>query len=163
MPNSKTLYIVRHAESNWAQSGQRDFDRPLNERGLRDASFTGKRIKNSASLPDLIVCSPALRAKQTYAGLDLNIEPTIFDPNIYEASSQTLLQIIQAQNNQYNRLMLIGHNPSITWLIELLCDTQIGDLAPCSVVELKLNTSSWENATNNTGTLINIAIPALEE
>src|SRR5205823_3269897 len=93
----KTLLLLRHAKSSWDDSSLRDFDRPLAPRGKRDAPSMGRVLKEQGPLPDLIISSPAVRAKETIeafvksAKLDLTPQ---FDENVYAASSAELLRLV---------------------------------------------------------------------
>ena len=111
---TKTLYLVRHAKSDWS-TGEADFERPLNKRGRRDAPDMGQRLKENGALPEIICCSPARRASQTLELLDLGIN-ACFDGNIYEATVGDLLGIVQNLPDNAQSAMLIGHNPAMTWL-----------------------------------------------
>jgi phosphohistidine phosphatase len=138
---AKTLYLVRHAKSDW-ETGQADFDRPLNKRGRRDAPEMGRRLKERGPLPELIVCSPAQRAVETLELLELGIE-TVFNEAIYEASAGELLDIIQQLDDGMESVMLIGHNPSMTWLAGLLSGVRIEGMPTCTVAVIGLDTARW--------------------
>ena len=85
----KKLYLARHAKSSWKNPDLDDYDRPLNKRGIRDAPFIGKKLKEKNILPDLIISSPAIRAittaKELAAQMGYPEENIILDENIYEA------------------------------------------------------------------------------
>src|SRR5256885_5402927 len=107
----KTLLLLRHAKSDWDDRGLRDFERPLAKRGLRDAPRMGKALKKQGNLPDLILCSPATRAKETMelfkeaAALDAPVE---FEQNIYEASSAELIKIVRHLPDEQNSVLMVG-------------------------------------------------------
>src|SRR6185295_4076298 len=94
----KTLLLLRHAKSDWGDSSLRDFDRPLADRGERDAPRIGKALRKSGVTPDVIIASPAARAKATVqaamkaAKIELNVT---FDEAIYGASSSELMKLIR--------------------------------------------------------------------
>src|ERR671929_1537335 len=96
--NVKTLLLMRHAKSNWDDASLRDFDRPLAERGRRDAPRMGRALMALDSAPDFIVSSPATRARETVeaviheAGLTA---PLTFNESIYDATSGALMQVIR--------------------------------------------------------------------
>ena len=102
----KTLTIIRHAKSSWEQEGLSDFERPLNERGRRDAPVMAARLKQAVGQPELLVSSPALRAITTarvFADvLGISKDSIQLQSRIYEASVGTLLQIIQGFDDQYS-------------------------------------------------------------
>ncbi|MBN2783463.1 MAG: histidine phosphatase family protein, partial [Pontiellaceae bacterium] len=87
----KLLYLVRHAKSSWADMGMRDFDRPLNKRGLRDAPEMGRRLRKLEAAPSIVLCSPALRTRQTsellLREMQVSTDCVLFESSIYEAST----------------------------------------------------------------------------
>jgi len=122
-PGVKTLLLLRHAKSSWVDQGVDDFDRPLAPRGLEAAPRMGKELKNLDLLPDLVVCSPALRARQTFEAFaraaGLKTEP-VYEKRIYEASAERLHSLARAFPESRQRVLMIGHNPGFENLITLL-------------------------------------------
>jgi len=145
---AKTLYLVRHAKSSWADMGQRDFDRPLNKRGLRDAPEMGRRLRKRNARPEIILCSPAQRTRQTLDLLIKEIGGTLdivrFVESIYEASDETLLNLVQSLPESCASAMLIGHNPSIGWLANQLSDVRIDRMPTCAIATLELAAPRWK-------------------
>ncbi len=132
-----------------------DFDRPLNERGLEAAPLMGHMIYENQFQPDLIISSPAKRAKQTAvlvrasAQLESKIQ---YDEKIYEASPRRLLQIVSEQSDKLESLMLVGHNPGS----EELLKTLTGELRPMATANLAvvdLQIENWSEIDANCGTL----------
>ena len=152
----KTLYLIRHAKSSWKEISLRDFDRPLNSRGKKDAPEMGLRLKNSKINPDAIVTSPANRACTTAFSIakELNFESNDIqlDASIYEASASTLLRVINKQKDIINVLFLVGHNPGITYLAELLSNESFGNIPTCAVVGITFPFDNWELISGGTGT-----------
>ena len=152
----KTLYVMRHAKSSWDDPDSSDFDRALNARGLRTAPLMGEMMLKNAFAPQMILSSPAKRAKQTAvlvketARIENEIE---FDERIYEASPLSLLQIISEQSDEIESLMLVGHNPGLEGLIRCLTgELEAMPTAALGVIDLKLQ--SWsEITTGKSGTL----------
>ncbi len=146
----KTLYLVRHAKSSWVNPSYSDFDRPLNDRGQRDAPEMGRRLKAKGIRPDLIVCSPARRAIETLellnAELGVDQDSIYMQKRLYEASTPTLIDIIQSLENSDESAMVIGHNPSMSWVATQISGEPIGDLPTCSVVGLELDSNDWNMA-----------------
>jgi phosphohistidine phosphatase len=95
---ARQLYILRHAKSAWDTDAPADFDRPLAKRGQKDAPRIGKWMHTHGLKPDVVISSPALRAKQTAIAvcgkLKFKQDAIQFDERIYEASSRTLLQVL---------------------------------------------------------------------
>lgn len=157
----KTLYLVRHAKSDW-NTGQTDFERPLNKRGRRDAPEMGRRLIQRGDLPEHIVCSTATRAQETLALLDLGVENVIHEPRIYEASTGDLLEIIQHLADSVGSAMLIGHNPSMTWLASTLSQMRIEGLPTCAIAQIELDTDRWAAAGACDAKLLNLDYPKKE-
>lgn len=157
--NSKTLYLMRHAKSNWSAAGLSDFDRPLNEQGFRDAPEMGQRLKARGALPGIILCSPAKRAQQTLECMGLGIENVVFDERIYDASMGELLDIVQTLGNQYDSAMLVGHNPAMTWLINQLSGAGIHNMPTCAMAVIELDSSHWAKAGSCPTVLLDFDYP----
>jgi phosphohistidine phosphatase len=160
----KTLYILRHAKSSWSDPDLADFDRPLNDRGNAAAPFMGRLMSESGFLPDIILASPAERAKQTAmlvkdAG-DLRAEIK-FDERIYEASPQTLRQVISGLEQAISSAMLVGHNPGMEGFIRYLTKAaQPMPTAALAIVDLPVD--NWRSVDPGSGILTRIIRPKEE-
>jgi phosphohistidine phosphatase len=145
----KTLYLVRHAKSSWAEAGLGDYARPLNQRGLRDAQEMGQRLKARKVYPDLILCSPAKRTRETLDQLIQEIGGPMdivrFDESIYEASAETLLNLAQSLPEPCASAMFIGHNPSIGRLANQLSDAHIERMPTCAIATLGIASHHWRD------------------
>jgi len=143
----KTLYLVRHAKSSWKYNNLDDFERPLNKRGHHDAPVMGKQFKKLGILPQLILCSPANRAATTARliaeQLSYDEEQIHYHAAIYEASVTTLREIVSTLPAEYDEVMLIGHNPAMTELANVLGDRQIGNLPTCGVYAIQSDARTW--------------------
>jgi len=154
----KTLYLCRHAKSSWADPGMDDFDRPLNERGLRNAPHMAHTFKERGEPVDLIVSSPANRALTTARCFAeaLAVPPDRFlqDRSIYHAERSGLMRIVQELPDTAQRAMLFGHNPGFTELVDHLCDTGVGNLPTCGIVRIDFPVNEWNMVTRELGTLV---------
>lgn len=154
----RTLYIVRHAKSSWADPGQRDSDRPLNERGLRNAAFMADLFQKRGDPVDLIVSSPAVRARTTAEqfakALSIGSDKFIMNASIYDASVSSLMQLVQALPESAERIMLFGHNPGLSDLAYYLCDEDPIAMSTCTVLRIDLFPDQWEAVSKGTGNLI---------
>jgi len=159
MTDGKTLYLMRHAESSWSGTDLSDFDRTLNERGIRDAPEMGRRLKVRGPLPEIILCSPAKRAMQTFENMGLGIENVVFDERIYAASTGELLDIIQSLENDCDSAMLIGHNPTMARLISRLSDIRIDSTPTCAIATIGLASTHWRKAGSCTAILHDFDYP----
>ncbi|TNE79330.1 MAG: histidine phosphatase family protein [Bacteroidetes bacterium] len=159
----KTLYLLRHAKSSWKDAKLSDIDRPLNKRGKDDAPVMGKRFQKLEVLPDFIISSPAKRAFktiQTIAPLLGYSEKSIkIDMRLYGANVLELIRVIQEELDQHNSIMLVGHNPGFTHLIDTLTGTPIDNLPTCGLVRIDFNVKSWKQVEADKGKLILFEYP----
>ncbi|MBX9853514.1 MAG: histidine phosphatase family protein [Cytophagaceae bacterium] len=153
----KNLFLARHAKSDWSVPGQKDFDRELNGRGRNDAPRMGKKLSEMDVKPDLIMSSPAARAKLTAEfiaeQLRYDTEKIIFNEDIYEASVRSLLAIINELSDDYNKVMLVGHNPTFTYIAEYLTKKNIDNIPTCGIVNIEFNVDSWKEVSGDIGNL----------
>lgn len=119
----KILTLLRHAKSGWDDPVQRDFDRPLNRRGRKAARTVGREMQSQGLEFDRVIASPAVRVVETLTdvsdGYGRPIEPD-YDERIYLALTSTLLELVQATDDEVDRLLLVGHNPGLESLAMLL-------------------------------------------
>lgn len=157
------LFLLRHAE---AQSDQQsdDFERILTQKGCDDAHTLGRLMKEKEYMPGHIVCSAAKRTQQTLEHLSLglnanNLEESDISQPLYNAAAGDILAIIQAQNTK-NPLLVIGHNPGIPQLVQILTGEAMSQYAPCtlSVIEYPA-LDQWADITPNNGALIECVHP----
>lgn len=154
----KRLYLARHAKSSWKDPELDDFDRPLNKRGKRDAPVMGQRLQQRKTEIDLILSSPAKRAKETAEVLAEQIshvprEIQWFE-SVYAAGSQSLLHLVQKIDDTYQNVLLVGHNPGLTMLAERLTGIEIDNIPTCGIVAVDFEIASWKNIKNTTGKLV---------
>ncbi len=157
----KTLYIIRHAKSSWKNLDLDDFDRPLNKRGGHDAPMMGERLRQKKIMPDLILSSPAKRAKMTVESIAKTVhydKKIVFEKNIYEADENTLQSIVNNIDDKYNITFLIGHNPGLNDFIE----SYVGfdeNLPTCGVVCIVFTCKHWRETSSKNATLSFIDYP----
>ncbi len=119
----KKLLIMRHGKSDWGAGSQRDFDRPLNERGKKDAPRIGNELKSRNLTPDLIISSPAERAKMTAekvaenSGYNKNIK---WDESFYFGYFKEVINAVKKVDEQNETVLIVGHNPTWSSLVEHL-------------------------------------------
>ncbi|HUB41130.1 MAG TPA: histidine phosphatase family protein [Streptosporangiaceae bacterium] len=112
------LVLLRHAKSAWPDDVP-DHDRPLARRGRQDAPAAGRWLRQAGYVPDLVLCSTARRARQTWqlAQAELGAQPpAVFDPEIYEASADSLLDVVRQQPPAARTIMIVGHDPALPGL-----------------------------------------------
>jgi phosphohistidine phosphatase len=147
---SKTLLLIRHAKSSWDIGPLNDFERPLNDRGKRDAPEMAKRLLNKKIKIDAFVSSPARRAKKTaelfieqYGRKDDDI---IFITKLYHAHSDIFFDVVAELDDQFNCVAVFSHNPGITGFVNLLTDNvRIDNMPTCGIFAVKVNTDNWDN------------------
>ncbi len=144
----KTLFLVRHAKSSRDDPTLPDRERPLDDRGRRDAPRMGKQLAKRDVKPDLIVSSPALRALTTAHLIADEIgherKHIAVDDRLYASSADDLLAVIRALDKKLERVMLFGHNPEFTDLAHRL-SAEIRDMPTCAVAEFRFDTNAWSD------------------
>ncbi|MEO6675279.1 MAG: histidine phosphatase family protein [Ginsengibacter sp.] len=145
----KTLYITRHAKSSWVDFTKADFDRPLNDRGNRDAPEMAKRLLKRKVNIDAFISSPAKRAKSTCkhfcTAFNVNSEKIIFIDKLYGASVQTFYETIRDLDNKYDQVAIFSHNPGITDFVNTLCENvRVDNMPTCGVFAVELTIKDWK-------------------
>ena len=143
----KTLTLIRHAKSSRKNPGLADYDRPLNKRGRRDAPMMGRRLAERGFDAGLMMTSPAARAVATAEAIAEEIEYPLKEivPNerLYGADQFELLEVIRGIDDSLDEVVLVGHNPGLTDLVNYLSSHPIGNVPTCGIVELVLDVDSW--------------------
>lgn len=155
---NKRLLIVRHAKSDWDEPEMKDFDRPLNNRGHKNAPEMANRLLRKKLTPDLLVSSPALRAITTVKyfadAFGIPHHSILQKKEIYEASAATLLNMINCFDNNYQYVMLTGHNPGLTDLCVKLSVAYITDIPTCGMAMIGFPFDDWGLIRSGTGELL---------
>ena len=121
----KVLYLLRHGKSSWADPTLADIDRPLAARGVRALRRMRKYLRQQAIAPDLVACSPALRARQTLDQIEGAIgrdTPVRVEPALYSTTATEIARLVSKSPESVSSLMLIGHNPALQDLAVLLAE-----------------------------------------
>jgi len=143
----KTLTIVRHAKSSWKNTSLPDRDRPLSRRGENDAPEMARRIAAAGIRPSLIVSSPAKRAWKTAKiiarELGYPLEFLQREDDLYLASVNKILDVLVAQDERFNNIMLFGHNPGLTDFANYLVPGLTNNLPTCGVVSVSFDRDDW--------------------
>lgn len=167
----KTLALFRHAKSEWADPRARDFDRPLNARGLKGAQMMGRHIRDSKLRFQRMLASPAVRVTETIEQASKawgHSFPVEWDRRIYLASSATLMDLLRELEGDPAGVLMVGHNPGIEDLIfDLVPDD--GTCPLRAIVEeklptatfavLELNIAKWEDIEEGCGRLVSLTRP----
>ena len=144
---SKVLILVRHAKSSWADFSVPDFDRPLNDRGKKDAPEMAERLLKRKIEIDAFISSPAKRARKTAEAFakifDKDKEKIKFVEELYLASPDTFFRVISEVNDKYDTIAVFSHNNGITDFANLLTDARIDEIPTCGIFAIKINTKHW--------------------
>ena len=157
----KTLLLLRHAKSDWDDSSLRDFDRPLAARGKRDAPRIGKALRKRGILPDLIISSPAARAKATIEAVTRAAKMSLeirFDEFVYGASSPELIKLIRGLPDTNSFAMLVGHNPGFEDLVGRLSGAH-ERMPTAALACIEFRVDHWADVNDEDGKLVWLLTP----
>jgi phosphohistidine phosphatase len=146
----KTLFLLRHAKSSWKNESLPDFERPLNRRGKHAAERIGRYLKHEEIVPEIVLSSPALRARETIERVAKAAKWTpeiLFDQRIYEAGGLRLLDVVSQIENERKTALLVGHNPGIEELLMLLTG-ESKQVPTGALLKIELKTSKWSTAAD---------------
>lgn len=154
----KTVLILRHAKSSWSNPGLADIDRPLNKRGKRDAPRMGAWLDAQELIPDLILSSPARRARKTaqavseYSSYDGEIETV---PDFYPGDPYTFIDTLMSIPDEYQSVMIVAHNPGLEELLYALSG-ESARMPTSSLAQVELPLDSWRDLDDEIdGKLVN--------
>lgn len=153
----KTLYVLRHAKAERDSETGKDFDRPLAERGWSDAELVGREARKRGLVIDAVLASPAKRAAETVEAFARGygeLDPE-WEPGIYNASVDRLIQIFRAADDEAERLLIVGHNPGFEGLAWALAD-EGADLArdgmpTAALAVIELPADQWSDVSEGIG------------
>lgn len=153
----KSLIVIRHALSLNEQPGMKDVERTLSVAGIQDAARLGKYLKIKNIIPDQIYCSNAMRAVGTARIIieqtGLKEDKILIDEELYEASVRILLKVINQVDEKITNLILIGHNPSVSYLCEYLSGKIVRSMPPAGMCRLQFDNIEWHRIDKGLGTL----------
>lgn len=142
----KSIYLIRHAKSDWGVDVD-DFDRPLNDRGKRDAPVMAKRLKLRNVDIDAFVSSPAKRALKTaklFADeFGMAHDQIDLKPELYMAPSATFYSVLESLDNSLNSVIIFSHNNGITEFANSLGVANIDNMPTCSVFAFTVEAENW--------------------
>jgi phosphohistidine phosphatase len=145
----KDVCFVRHAKSNWDHPNLKDYDRPLDARGLHDAPMMAKKMHELKLVPDVIITSGAKRARTTaeYFKKEFNLQDDqfIINDDIYEASTEEVFEALTKAPEHARFVYMFGHNPAFTWVANSLSGIHIDNVPTCGVVHAQSIITSWKN------------------
>ena len=158
----KRLILMRHAKSDWFTDEEEDFKRPLNTRGRRDAPRMGKWLRDHRYLPDMVLCSSAVRTRETLALTGIEAE-TEFMPSLYHAPASRMLDILR-HDASGDTVMMIGHNPGISVFAQDILDvspmdTKFRQYPTAAILIVDFGTEDWADAGWATGQMVDFVYP----
>jgi phosphohistidine phosphatase len=145
----KSLLLVRHAKSDWDDPSLKDFDRPLNDRGKRDAPLMAHRLLDKKVKIDAFISSPAKRARKTAELFSEeykeNKKHIIFFDELYLADPQVFSNVIAKTSNKHDNIAVFSHNPGITDFANQLTEVKIDEIPTCSIFAVRLDIKKWSD------------------
>ena len=162
----RRLVLLRHAKSDWPDVA--DHERPLAKRGRRDAPVVGRWLGTTEYLPDAVVCSTALRARETWDLVSAELPPDApravrYEPRVYEASVLGLLMLVREFDPAWRTAMIVGHNPGLAELTAGLARPgaeEVPRAFPTAAVAVLGLPGPWADAAPGEGRLLAFTIPA---
>tara|TARA_B100001029_G_scaffold148775_1_gene130162 strand:- start:2829 stop:3323 length:495 start_codon:yes stop_codon:yes gene_type:complete len=133
----KQILILRHAKSSWDNSNIIDFERPLADRGIRDAKKLSNFIKKSELILDKVICSSASRAKETFDlvadSFNFLIEKATYTDELYFGDASNIINKIKTFDESFKNILIVGHNPTLHFLVESLTNNNIARFTTCNL------------------------------
>jgi phosphohistidine phosphatase len=165
---TKQLFLLRHGEAADKTGNQSDKDRELTTAGIQHIMRMAAHLAAQNLPVDAIYCSSGLRARQTalllLEKIDMEDDKIFFEDDLYDASTRTLMEFISRLDNSLKSVMIVGHNPALSYVAEYLTDTEVGSMAPGGIAIVRLTVSSWKEITKGAGELVQYFHPeALEK
>jgi phosphohistidine phosphatase len=151
----KKLFLLRHAQTLEKRPDEKDIDRMLTPIGFQNANRMGMNLNNKSVQPDIIICSAAIRTQQTAESI---AEHVSYDSNrvhvnieVYDASIRTLLNVVNNLKEEWKTAVVIGHNPSISYLAEYITGEAVGNMSTCGLVSVQFKLDSWSEVSEGNG------------
>ncbi|MBQ0768217.1 MAG: histidine phosphatase family protein, partial [Bizionia sp.] len=148
MKDIKTLYLIRHSKSSW-EHGVSDLNRPLKQRGIKDANLVSNYLNGRAINPQIILCSPSKRTQETahifIDNLGLNSVDFKLIETLYDFSGSDVLNVIKACDDSVNSLLIFGHNNALTSIVNTYGSEYVDNVTTTGFVEIHFEISSWKN------------------
>jgi phosphohistidine phosphatase len=159
----KNLFIIRHAKSSWEKESLHDIERPLAERGEKDATLIGKMLLKNGTLPQMVISSPALRAFSTARIIcdEINFDKNkmVINNVLYFGDEDAIIELIRSFATEIDTAFIVGHNPTFSHLCSTLSEDFHSELPTCGIVVLAFNTGSWKLIEKHSGKLISYDYP----
>ena len=165
----RTLYVLRHAKSDWGDSSLRDFDRPLNSRGWKAAMAMGREMRERGFSPDLVLVSPAVRTTETLARVEEGFGESFKSESIrgiYLAETETLIDLVRGAPTEAGQLMIVGHNPGMHEIVLMLTagpqelrNDAASKFPTAALAEISFDVGDWTDVTRGSGRIRSFVKP----
>ncbi|MDP3464724.1 MAG: histidine phosphatase family protein [Sulfuricurvum sp.] len=163
----KTLYIIRHAKSDWNDLSLSDFERPLNKRGQKNTLFMGELLAHNNVHPDLIVSSPAVRAKATAKEIakivNYDTKKIVYEDTLYMADVNAIEGVLKKISSSKKTVFIIGHNPDLTLFAEYISGYDIDNIPTCGIFCVTLKNDDWQSIGRNMAEFVSFDYPKKHE
>ena len=152
----KNLIIVRHCKSSWKDPSLSDFDRPLNKRGNIDGELMSNYLREKEKKIDKLILSTSIRTRLTskYFIEKIHFNSISYLDELYHASYSEIIKIISKIENNFNNIMVIGHNPGLTELINHFTDMRIYNIPTSGIIKVEFEEDKWSKITENKGKIV---------
>ena len=150
----KTLYLIKHAKSDWSVPGESDMERGLTKKGLKDINTMGSYLSLRGVVPDTILSSCALRAQETSNILADKIEfsgPKYYLQELYLSSAELIKEIVMAQDDQFSKMFIVGHNPQLSELVFMLSSEHVSKMPSLGIVAMEFDIQEWNELDEKQG------------
>jgi phosphohistidine phosphatase len=151
------LYLIRHAKSSWRDPHLQDIDRPLNKRGIRDAPMMGERLRKAGICPDLMLVSPAVRARATanaIAGaIGYRQSLVVIVEDLYSFAMEGIVSVLHGVDDTVQSVALVGHNHGMTSAAEWFTGESLGNVPTCGIVAIDTMVDQWRLMSAGDGIL----------
>lgn len=159
---NRKLFLIRHSYAE-PMGSKPDKERTLTMEGQSTIRALGRHLKKESFHPELIICSSSVRTRETAVNLmeelEISDQIILYEDIIYNASVREMLNVVNALDSKYKDVVIIGHNPTITYFGEYLTNSGIGNMEPSSMVEIKIEGVNWQEVSQGSGNFISYFHP----
>ncbi len=161
----KTLLLMRHAKSSWKDMELPDIERPLKKSGKKAAEKVGNHLEKKGLVPEIILCSTAVRARETAEELTDEIDfegDVLFLDELYMAEPDKIIKSIVEHGGDHASVMVIGHNPGLESTLQNMVH-DVDSLPTATVAQLVFNIESWDKLPKASGLLVSLWRPKMDD
>ena len=159
----KDIYFIRHAKSSWSSSAKRDFDRPLNKRGKRDAPFMAQLLAEKVNQIDGVLRSPSKRTTDTSSHFikqfNISSDYVLDEQRIYHGSVVDILEAVHSLPIDWQSAMVFGHNPGMTYIVHHFGIVEILNVPTCGILHVRSHSDEWGFVVPGNSELLNFYYP----